>query len=46
MALMAGPDPTVTARNAFSPWTELAILCGYAALTLALGTVLLVRRAA
>jgi ABC-2 type transport system permease protein len=30
--------------NAFGPWTEFAILCGYAVLTLVLGTVLLVRR--
>jgi ABC-2 type transport system permease protein len=30
--------------NAFGPWTELAILCGYTVLALALGTVLLVRR--
>jgi hypothetical protein len=30
--------------NAFGPWTEFAILCGYTALALALGTVLLVRR--
>jgi ABC-2 type transport system permease protein len=30
--------------SAFGPWTEFAILCGYAALALALGTVLLVRR--
>jgi hypothetical protein len=30
--------------NAFGPWTEFAILCGYAVLALAVGTVLLVRR--
>ena len=30
--------------NAFGPWTELAILCGYTVLALALGAVLLVRR--
>ena len=30
--------------NAFGPWTEFAILCGYTVLALALGTVLLVRR--
>jgi ABC-2 type transport system permease protein len=30
--------------NAFGPWAELAILCGYTALALALGTILLVRR--
>jgi ABC-2 type transport system permease protein len=30
--------------HAFGPWTEFAILCGYAVLALALGTVLLVRR--
>jgi ABC-type transport system involved in multi-copper enzyme maturation permease subunit len=30
--------------NAFGPWTELAILCGYTAATLVLGAVLLVRR--
>ena len=30
--------------RAFGPWTEFAILCGYTALILALGAVLLVRR--
>ena len=30
--------------NAFGPWTGFAILCGYTAAVLALGTVLLVRR--
>jgi ABC-2 type transport system permease protein len=30
--------------HAFGPWTEFAILCGYTALALALGTVILVRR--
>jgi ABC-2 type transport system permease protein len=30
--------------HAFGPWTELAILCGYTAAALVLGTVLLVRR--
>jgi ABC-type transport system involved in multi-copper enzyme maturation permease subunit len=30
--------------NAFGPWTEFAILCGYTAVILAAGTVLLVRR--
>jgi ABC-2 type transport system permease protein len=30
--------------HAFGPWTEFAILCGYAVLALVLGTVLLVRR--
>jgi hypothetical protein len=30
--------------HAFGPWTELAILCGYATAALAAGTVLLVRR--
>jgi ABC-2 type transport system permease protein len=30
--------------NAFAPWAGLALLCAYAAVTLAVGTVLLVRR--
>ena len=30
--------------DAFGPWTELAILCGYTVLALVVGTVLLVRR--
>jgi ABC-2 type transport system permease protein len=30
--------------NAYGPWTEFAILCGYTVLALALGAVLLVRR--
>jgi hypothetical protein len=30
--------------RAFGPWTEFIVLCGYAVLGLALGTVLLVRR--
>jgi ABC-2 type transport system permease protein len=38
-AMINDPGP-----NAFSPWTGFLILCGYTALVLALGTILLVRR--
>jgi hypothetical protein len=38
-AIINDPAPA-----AFGPWTGLFILCGYTALTLAVGTVLLVRR--
>jgi ABC-2 type transport system permease protein len=38
-AIIGNPAP-----DAFSPWTGFLILCGYTALILALGTVLLVRR--
>lgn len=38
-AIINNPSP-----DAFGPWTGLLILCGYTAVILALGTVLLVRR--